>query len=109
MVFVFAADELGRAEGRETCRRINGSSGPDENKIPKFCRQVLSRETLALDRGGGRGLAGAMAYHWENKSINWPMSIYITVVHVAALVGLFAISGCMRETWLLAFVLYVFT
>eukprot|EP00953_Heterococcus_sp_UTEX-ZZ885_P013114 7497-Heterococcus_DN1.PRE.1 len=32
--------------------------------------------------------AEAIAYHWKNKSINWPMGVYITLVHVAAVIGL---------------------
>lgn len=50
-----------------------------------------------------------VVYHWKNKSINWPMSIYITLVHIAAAVGLATIQDCKWETCLLAFILWPIT
>ena len=47
----------------------------------------------------------AIVYHWKNKSINWPMAIYITLVHFAAVVGICTIPDCKSQTLLLAFVL----
>lgn len=51
----------------------------------------------------------AFVYHWKNKSINWPMAIYITLVHVAAVVGLMTIPQCKWQTLLLAFILWPIT
>lgn len=51
----------------------------------------------------------AIVYHWKNKSINWPMAIYITLVHVAAVVGIFTIPDCKSQTLLLAFILWPIT
>lgn len=51
----------------------------------------------------------AIVYHWKNKSINWPMAIYITLVHVAAVVGAMTIVECKWQTLLLAFILWPIT
>lgn len=64
---------------------------------------TLNPITLAKDT------VDAMVYHWKNKSINWPMSIYITLVHFAAVVGLCTIPDCMWQTCLLAFILWPIT
>lgn len=57
----------------------------------------------------GRDTVEAIVYHWKNKSINWPMAIYITLVHVAAVVGICTIQDCKWQTLLLAFVLWPIT
>ena len=50
-----------------------------------------------------------VAYHWKNGSINWPVSIYITLVHIAAVVGLCTVQDCKWQTCLLAFILWPIT
>ena len=44
--------------------------------------------------------------HYEDGNVNWPMTIYIGIVHIAALVGAFMIPYCNKRTLLLAFILY---
>ncbi|CAM9875825.1 unnamed protein product, partial [Discosporangium mesarthrocarpum] len=51
----------------------------------------------------------AIVYHWKNKSINWPMAIYITLVHIAAGVGVATVPSCKWQTLLLAFTLWPIT
>jgi len=51
-------------------------------------------------------IPGVIAHHYKNKSINWPMGIYISLVHVVAAVGLFTVLDCKAETLLWAFVLW---
>jgi len=44
--------------------------------------------------------------HYKAGDLNWPMIIYITLAHVAALVGLFSITSCHPYTLLWAFILW---
>mmetsp|Transcript_1692 Transcript_1692/g.2189 ORF Transcript_1692/g.2189 Transcript_1692/m.2189 type:complete len:334 (-) Transcript_1692:587-1588(-) len=48
----------------------------------------------------------AISWHWKHGTINWPMSIYITLVHIWATIGLFKISSCKAETLLWSFILW---
>jgi stearoyl-CoA desaturase (delta-9 desaturase) len=48
-----------------------------------------------------------MIKHW--KDLNWPMGIYITLVHVLAFVGWFYITSCKWQTLLWAFILWPIT
>lgn len=47
-----------------------------------------------------------IAYHWKNGTINWPMGIYITIVHVVAFMGILTIPKCSADTLIWAFVLW---
>lgn len=47
-----------------------------------------------------------IAYHWKKGNFNWPMIIYISLVHIVALVGLFSLHKCSAETLLWAFCLW---
>lgn len=51
-------------------------------------------------------IPSVISYHWRERSFNWPMMIYIGLVHVVAFVGLFSIPKCSNETLLWAFVLW---
>lgn len=44
--------------------------------------------------------------HYKEGNLNWPMIIYISLAHVAAIVGLLSLSQCSRYTLLWAFVLW---
>eukprot|EP01035_Chromulina_nebulosa_P020510 gene20510-26604_t len=48
----------------------------------------------------------ACIYHFKEGNLNWPMVIYITLAHVAAIVGLFTIPYCDKYTLLWAFILW---
>jgi len=45
-------------------------------------------------------------YHWKERSFNWPMIIYIGIVHSAALYGVSKLSQCSAETLIWAFTLW---
>lgn len=47
-----------------------------------------------------------VAKHYKQGNLNWPMIIYITLAHVAGIVGLFTISKCHKYTLLWAFLLW---
>jgi hypothetical protein len=64
---------------------------------------TLNPITLAKDT------VEAIAYHWKNESINWPMGVYITLVHVAAVIGLFNVSVASWQTRFLALILWPIT
>lgn len=53
-----------------------------------------------------RDIPKVVSHHWKEGNINWPMGIYISLVHVAAFSGLFKVMDCSRETLLWAFCLW---
>lgn len=53
-----------------------------------------------------REIPSVVSYHWKNKSINWPMGIYISLVHVAAAAGVMRLTQCSAETLMWAFILW---
>lgn len=53
-----------------------------------------------------RDIPSVVSYHWKNKSINWPMGIYISLVHVAAVAGALRLGRCSAETLMWAFILW---
>ena len=44
--------------------------------------------------------------HYKEGNLNWPMIIYITLAHIAGLIGLFTIGQCHKYTLLWAFILW---
>lgn len=53
-----------------------------------------------------RDLPGVVSHHFKEGNLNWPMIVYVTFVHVVAVMGLFALQDCTRETLLWAFLLW---
>ncbi|CAM9264697.1 unnamed protein product [Chrysoparadoxa australica] len=49
------------------------------------------------------------AYHFKRGNINWPMAIYITLIHIAAIVGITRIPTATVGTLLMAFILWPIT
>jgi len=49
------------------------------------------------------------AKHYKAGNLNWPMIIYITLAHIAAIVGFFTIPYCNKFTLLFAFILWPIT
>ena len=47
-----------------------------------------------------------VAYHYKHGNLNYPMIIYISLVHFVAIAGLFYLTEASRETLLWAFVLW---
>ena len=45
-------------------------------------------------------------YHYQQGNVNWPMLIYLTLVHVVAVVGVTKLGQCSAETLLWAFLLW---
>ena len=45
-------------------------------------------------------------YHYKEGNINWPMGIYITLVHVLGFVGVAKMMECSKETLMWAFILW---
>lgn len=47
--------------------------------------------------------------HYEKKDLNWPMIIYMGLVHLAAIIGVFMIPKCQKYTLLWAYLLWPIT
>ena len=50
-----------------------------------------------------------VARHYKERNLNWPMIIYISLAHVAGIIGLFTIQHCHKYTLLWAFILWPIT
>jgi len=51
-------------------------------------------------------IPSVISHHWKGRTLNWPMIIYISLVHTVATAGLFYIPKCSNETLLWAFILW---
>ena len=47
-----------------------------------------------------------VARHYKEGNLNWPMIIYISLAHIAAMVGVLTLPYCHRYTLLWAFILW---
>jgi len=53
-----------------------------------------------------RDIPKVIHHHYKEGNLNYPMIIYISLVHTVAVAGLFAIPRCSYETLLWAFILW---
>lgn len=53
-----------------------------------------------------RDIPSVVSHHYKNKALNWPMMIYIMLVHTVAIVGLFTVHKCSAQTLIWAFTLW---
>ena len=53
-----------------------------------------------------KDIPSLVKYHHKNNNMNYPMGIYITLVHVLGIVGLTKVMECSRETLMWAFILW---
>ena len=53
-----------------------------------------------------RDIPGLIAYHYKEGNVNWPMLIYISLVHILALVGIPKMFDCSVNTLFWAFMLW---
>lgn len=44
--------------------------------------------------------------HYKEGNLNYPMIIYVSLVHIVAVAGLFALPKCSKETLFWAFILW---
>ena len=51
-------------------------------------------------------VAATVVKHYKAGDLNWPMIIYITLAHVAGIIGLLTIPSCDKYTLLWAFILW---
>jgi stearoyl-CoA desaturase (Delta-9 desaturase) len=51
----------------------------------------------------------AFVYHYKEGNMNWPMVIYLALVHLAATIGFFTVVECKWQTLLEAFILWPIT
>lgn len=53
-----------------------------------------------------RDIPKLIAFHYKEGNMNWPMIVYISLVHIVALAALTKITSCSAETLLWAFILW---
>lgn len=53
-----------------------------------------------------RDVPSVVSYHYKEGNFNWPMIVYISLVHVVAFLGLLTVPLCSKETLLWAFLLW---
>jgi len=53
-----------------------------------------------------RDIPSTISYHYKKGQLNWPMIIYISLVHAVAAVGVARLTQCSAETLLFAFLLW---
>ena len=53
-----------------------------------------------------RDLPSVVSYHYKQKQLNYPMIIYISLVHIVAVVGALRVTSCSLETFLWSFLLW---
>jgi len=53
-----------------------------------------------------RDIPRTISFHYKNGNLNYPMIIYISLVHIVAVAGLFTVHKCMKETLFWAFILW---
>ena len=53
-----------------------------------------------------RDIPKVVHYHWKEGNLNWPMIIYISLVHVAAVAGVAKVMDCSAQTLMWAFLLW---
>lgn len=53
-----------------------------------------------------RDIPKVVSHHHNGDGLNWPMVVYISLVHIVALVGLFTLPKCSAETLIWAFILW---
>eukprot|EP00934_Nitzschia_sp_Nitz4_P008815 Nitzschia sp. Nitz4//scaffold42_size132992//92664//93769//NITZ4_003410-RA/size132992-augustus-gene-0.107-mRNA-1//1//CDS//3329551751//8805//frame0 len=51
-------------------------------------------------------IPNVISHHYKEGNFNWPMLTYISLVHVAAVYGLFCLPNASYETWFWAFLLW---
>lgn len=76
-----------------------------------LCQQTTHSDDLMRELDwnpitNAAAFARAAGSHWKAGSINWPMCLYLSLVHMAFGVGIATIASCKWQTLALAFVLW---
>lgn len=53
-----------------------------------------------------RDIPGLVRHHYKEGNFNWPMIVYISLVHMVAIAGILALPQAKTETLLFAFLLW---
>jgi len=56
-----------------------------------------------------REIPSVISHHWRERSLNWPMIVYIALCHIVAFIGILTVPKCAKETLLFAFLLWPLT
>ena len=73
-----------------------------------YSKHSTSNNTFIMDLSAQmfRDIPKLVSHHYKEGNINWPMGIYISLVHIVAAVGVLRLAECSRETLMWAFVLW---
>ena len=53
-----------------------------------------------------RDIPKLVYHHYKEGNLNYPMIVYISLVHIVGVMGLFTIPSCKKETLIWAFLLW---
>lgn len=53
-----------------------------------------------------RDIPSVVSYHYKNGNLNYPMIVYVSLVHIVAVVGATKVLQCSPETLFWAFLLW---
>lgn len=54
-------------------------------------------------------IPSVISHHWKARSFNWPMIVYISLVHAVGIIGIFYLPKCSKHTLLWTFILWPVT
>jgi cytochrome c oxidase subunit IV len=101
--------------------RLIKSPSPPLNQLSSFCLTAFSSDstnaffstrqthtTYKMDFSPAmwKSIPGLISDHYKQGNLNWPMIIYISLVHGLALAGLWHTQYASRETLMFAFILW---
>lgn len=61
---------------------------------------------MDLSRQMVKDIPKLIGHHWNERTFNWPMIVYVSLVHVTALQGIAKLTQCSPETIVWSFVLW---
>jgi hypothetical protein len=101
------------AKPATSARQAELSTGDIEQSLCPYFQLLLPQSfqsysaiNMDLSLQMVRDLPGLVKHHYKEGNFNWPMIVYITIVHTVAIAGLFAIARAKVETLLWAFALW---
>lgn len=53
-----------------------------------------------------RDIPKVVKHHWNEGTFNWPMIVFVTLVHTTAFAGIARLTQCSAETLIWAFALW---
>lgn len=67
---------------------------------------ITKNSTMDFSMDMITSIPSVISHHYKAGTINYPMGIYITLVHVVGVMGLTKVLDCKAETLMWAFLLW---